>query len=120
MVEPSAFTKISALGIEEQRVNVIADVPNAPPSLGDAYRIEARVVIWSDASAVKVPVSALGRVGEEWSVFVYEDGRAQRRTLRIGHRNDEFAEVLEGLEPGEQVIVHPGTEVEDGARVAPI
>lgn len=117
VVEPSAFTKFSALGIEEQRVNVIADVPQPPPSLGDAYRIEAAIVIWSDAAALKVPVSALGRTGEAWSVFVVEGNRARRRTVTIGQRNDREAQVLSGLRDGEKVIVHPGTAVTDGVRV---
>lgn len=117
VVEPSAFTKFSALGIEEQRVNVIADVPDAPPSLGDAYRIEAEIVIWSDASALKVPVSALGRTGNDWSVFVVEKDRARRRTLKLGERNAQEAQVLEGLREGDRVIVHPGAEIEEGVRV---
>lgn len=117
VVEPSAFTKFSALGIEEQRVNVIADVPEAPPSLGDAYRIEAQVVIWSEASAVKVPISALAREGDQWSVFVVEGGHARRRDLTIGQRNPREAQVLSGLKEGEHVIVHPGADVQDGVKV---
>lgn len=118
VVEPSAFTKFSALGIEEQRVNVIADVPEAPPSLGDAYRIEAQVVIWSDPSAVRVPISALAREGDQWSVFVVEDGRARRRDVTIGQRNPREAQVLSGLKEGERVIVHPGADVQDGVKVS--
>lgn len=119
VVEPSAFTKISALGIEEQRVNVIAGIENAPESLGDGYRIEASIVVWQDPDAVQVPVSSLGRTGEEWSVFVVEDGRAVRRTIRIGERNQRSAVVLEGLSEGDRVIVHPGNEIADGVKVAP-
>jgi len=117
VVEPSAFTKFSALGIEEQRVNVIADVPEAPASLGDAYRIEAEIVIWSEPSVLTVPVSALGRLGNEWSVFVVEGDRARARTIRIGQRNPLAAQVLEGLREGDRVIVHPGDGVADGVRV---
>lgn len=117
VIEPSAFTKFSALGIEEQRVNVIADVPQPPPSLGDAYRIEAEVVIWSNPSALKVPVSALGRLGEQWSVFVVENGRAKRRTITIGQRNAREAQVINGLRAGDRVIVHPGADLADGVRV---
>jgi HlyD family secretion protein len=116
-IEPSAFTKISALGIEEQRVNVIASILDAPPQLGDAYRVEARIVVWSEADALQVPVSALGRAGEAWSVYVARDGRAQRRLIRIGHRNARVAEVLEGLGEGDRVIVHPGNDVADDVRV---
>lgn len=117
VVEPGAFTKFSALGIEEQRVNVIADVNDAPASLGDAYRIEASIVVWSAPSTLKVPISALGRAGDRWSVFVAEDGRAKLRTITIGQRNPREAEVREGLREGERVIVHPGTDVADGARI---
>lgn len=119
VVEPSAFTKISALGIEEQRVNVIAGIENAPESLGDGYRIEASIVVWQDPDALQVPVSSLGRTGEEWSVFVVEDGRAVRRSIRVGERNQRSAVVLEGLSEGDRVIVHPGNEIADGVKVAP-
>lgn len=118
LVEPSAFEKISALGIEEQRVNVIADLTEAPPSLGDAYRVEARIVIWESPDVLKVPVSALARVGEQWSVFVVEAGRAKQRPIRIDHRNPLEAEVVEGLEAGAVVVVHPSFEIRDGVRVA--
>lgn len=117
VVEPSAFTKISALGIEEQRVNVIASIDDAPPQLGDAYRVEARIVVWSDADALQVPVSALGRKGDAWSVYVVADGRARERTVRLGQRNPRVAQVLEGLTGGERVIIHPGNDVADGVRV---
>lgn len=117
LVEPSAFEKISALGIEEQRVNVIADLHEAPPSLGDAYRVEARIIIWESQDVLKVPVSALARTDEQWSVFVVEKGRAKRRPIRIDHRNPLEAEVVAGLEPGAVVIVHPSFEIRDGVRV---
>jgi HlyD family secretion protein len=118
-VEPSAFTKVSALGIEEQRVNVIADLQDAPPALGDGFRIEARIVIWEAPQVLRVPVSALFRCGPAWCVFVVVDGRAQRRRVDIGHRNDIAAEVERGLEAGDTVIVHPSTKLTDGARVEP-
>jgi HlyD family secretion protein len=117
LVEPSAFRKISALGIEEQRVNVIADVSDAPPELGDAYRVEAEIVVWEHDSVVKVPVSALARMGDQWSVFVVENGVARQQPIEIGHRNPLDAEVTAGIEPGREVIVHPGFEIRDGARV---
>jgi HlyD family secretion protein len=119
VVEPSAFTKISALGIEEQRVNVIAGIENPPASLGDGYRIEASIVVWQDPGALQVPVSSLGRTGEEWSVFVVEDGKAVRRSIKVGERNQRSAVVLEGLSEGDRVIVHPGNEIADGVRVTP-
>lgn len=117
LVEPSAFTKISALGIEEQRVNVIAELQEAPPELGDAYRIEAKIVVWESPEVLKVPISALARAEEGWSVFVEDDGRAIRRPIEIGQRNPLEAEVLEGVEEGTPVIVHPSLEVENGVRV---
>jgi HlyD family secretion protein len=118
LVEPSAFTKISALGIEEQRVNVIADftAPDAP--LGDGYRVEARIVIWEANEVLKVPLSALFRSGESWNVFVVENGLAKRREVETGHRTAFEVEVLNGLREGESVIVHPSNQVADGVRVS--
>lgn len=117
LVEPAAFRKISALGIEEQRVNVIADLVAAPAELGDAFRVEAKIVVWESENAVKVPVSALARVGDAWTVFTVENGRAKRQPVVIGRRNPLEAEVLKGLSEGAVVIVHPGYDVNDGARV---
>lgn len=117
MVEPLAFTKVSALGVEEQRVNVIADFVDAPGSLGDAYRVEARIVLWSADDVLKIPGSALFRRGEGWSVFVVTDGRARRRAVEIGHRGALEVEVLDGLTAGEQVVRHPSNDVDDGRRV---
>lgn len=116
-VEASAFTKISALGIEEQRVHVIVSIPDPPPTLGDGYRVQGRIVIWSSPDAVQVPIGALTRFGARWGAFVVEGGRARKRELQIGHRNDEIAEVLSGLRAGERVILHPSDEVTEGARV---
>lgn len=120
LVEPSAFTKISALGVEEQRVNVIADFidpPDRRPTLGDAFRIEARIVIWEESNVLKVPTSALFRNGQGWMVFAVKEGRAQLREVEVGHRNGLEAEILKGLDEGEQVIVHPGDKVKDGVRI---
>ncbi len=117
VVEPSGFTRISALGIEEQRVNVIADLDQTPSSLGDGYRIEARIVVWENGDVLRVPVSALFRNGQDWNVFVVEGGHARVRTVRIGHRNSEVAEVTDGLKKGDVVITHPGNDVSDGAKV---
>ena len=117
VVEPLAFTKVSALGVEEQRVNVIADFVDPPGPLGDAFRVEARVVLWSADDVLKVPVSALFRRGEAWSVFVVEGGRARVREIELGHRGALEAEVAKGLRAGEQVVRHPSNEVADGARV---
>jgi len=121
-VEPSGFTKVSALGIEEQRVNVIAELGDPPerrPSLGDGYRIEARVVLLDLPDVVRAPVGALFRDGEQWAVYVVEADAARLVHVTIGHRNPRHAEVLAGLEAGARVIVHPGDKLKDGVRVAP-
>lgn len=119
-VEPSGFTKISALGVEEQRVNVVIDLTDPAPrweTLLDAYRVEPRIVVWSRADAVSVPIGALFRAGSDWAVYVIEDNRARLRRVRIGHRNSDAAQVLDGLEPGDLVVAHPSEDVADGARV---
>lgn len=116
-VEPSAFTKVSALGIEEQRANVVADFVDPPAPLGDGYRVEARIIIWEAESVLKVPSSALFRHGDGWSVFVVESGKAVRREVEIGHRSQFEAEVLKGIEEGAQVVLHPTNQISDGSRV---
>jgi len=116
-IEPSGFTKVSALGVEEQRVNVIGDFVDAPGPLRDGYRVEAQIVVWGASDVVKVPSSALFRRGEAWQVFVVERGRARRRPLDIGERGPLEAEVRDGLAVGALVIVHPGDRVDDGTRV---
>jgi HlyD family secretion protein len=118
LIEPSAFTKISALGIEEQRVNVIADFTDSQIPLGDGYRVEARIVIHENSNALKAPVSALFRQGQNWRVFVIENGVARQREVRTGERTAFEVEILEGLQPGENVIVHPSNQITDGIRVA--
>lgn len=120
MIEPSGFTKVSALGIEEQRVNVIADFVEAFDPLGDGYRIEARLVVWEAENVLKVPASALFRQGQNWSVFVIENGQAKLRGVEIGHRNMYEAEVLKGLQETETVILHPASEIKDGLIVRSI
>ncbi len=119
-VEPSGFTKISALGVEEQRVNVIADFAEAVPALGDGYRVEARIVVWEGADVLQVPGSALFRRGDAWHVFVLEAGRARLRRVEVGRRATFETEIRDGLEPGETVILHPSDRVADGVRVAPL
>jgi HlyD family secretion protein len=117
IVEPYAFTKVSALGIEEQRANVIADFIDSPDGLGDGYRVDTRIVIWEGAGLLKVPASALFRVGDEWSTFVIENGRTRLLPVEVGHRNASEAEVVKGLNEGAEVIVHPANDLKDGARV---
>jgi HlyD family secretion protein len=117
VVEPYGYTKVSALGIEEQRVDVIADFVDTPNGLGDGYRVDARIVIWEGRNVVKIPASALFRVGQQWSVFAIQDGRARLLPVDVGHRNASEAEILKGLEKDVQVILHPANDVQDGARV---
>lgn len=116
-VEPYAFTKVSALGVEEKRTNVVADFVDAPQALGDGYRVNAHIVIWAADDVLKVPASALFRCGETWCAFAVENGRAKRRVVNIGHSNAQEAEVLEGLRAGEAVIRHPANQIEEGAKV---
>jgi HlyD family secretion protein len=117
-VEPAGFMKVSALGVEEQRVNVIVAFPDhiAGP-LGDGYRTTVRIVAWSADNVVKVPMGSLFRHGSDWAVFVVERGRARLRDVSIGHRNDLDAEVLTGLASGDDVILYPPDTLVDGDRV---
>jgi HlyD family secretion protein len=122
LVEPAGFTKISALGVEEQRVNVIMDFvdpADAWARLGDAYRVEVRIVRWEADGVLKVPIGALFRQGDQWAVYVIQDGRAHRTLIDIGQRNAQEAEVLNGLTEGAVVVLHPSDTIEDGARVEP-
>jgi HlyD family secretion protein len=120
-IEPAGFMKISALGVEEQRVNLVLDFvePSAAgrPSLGDGYRVEVRVVIWESADVLRVPTSALFRHGEAWAVYVVEGGRARRTVVELGHQTAQYAELKSGLAEGAHVILHPGDTLVDGARV---
>ena len=119
-VEPSAFTKISALGVEEQRVNVIID-PTSPAAqwqnLGDGYKVDASIIVFSSDTAIKVPVSALFRKGEQWAVFVAEHGRARLRQVEIARRSGLDAMLVKGLRPGEQVITYPGDMIKPDVRI---
>lgn len=116
-VEPQAFTKISALGVEEQRVNVIADFLTPPERLGDNYRVDIRVVLWEGKDVLRVPTSALFRNGDVWKVFVVERSRARVRDVQIGHRSPSFAEVTGGLAEGDTVVLHPPNSISDGVRI---
>ncbi len=120
LIEPSAFTKVSALGIEEQRVNVIIDFvepPDKRPPLGDGYRVEAAIVEWESIDVLTVPTGALFRDGDSWAVFVVAGNRARLTRVETGHRNDNEAEVLQGLKEGDRVILYPGDRVEDRIRI---
>jgi HlyD family secretion protein len=116
-VEPRGFTRVSALGVEERRVTVWVDLPSPPTSLGPGYRVLARFVVWDVPVALQIPTSALFRYEDGWAVFVVESGRARRRMVEVGQQAGLTTEILDGLTEGEEVIVHPGNEIEDGARV---
>jgi HlyD family secretion protein len=119
-IEPSGFTKISALGVEEQRVNVILDFDDpsaACAALGDAYRLEVRIVVWEGRDVVKVPTSALFRDDRQWAVYRVVEGRAQRTPVEVGHQTGQEAEIVTGVAVGDRVIVHPGDALKHGARV---
>ena len=118
LIEPAAFTRVSALGVEEQRVNIIADLHERPETLGDGYRIEARIIVWENPEVLLVPVSALFRQDEDWAVYVAAGSRAILRKVRIEHRGDKDAELLEGLAAGDRVIIHPAVELSNGTRIA--
>lgn len=118
-IEPSGFTKVSALGIAEQRVNVIITLKQYPPEdLGHGFRVIANLIIWSSDTVTQVPVSALYRNGGNWAVFSVEDDRAKVTAVEIGHMTARRAEILSGLSDGDQVILYPGDALEDGSLVA--
>jgi HlyD family secretion protein len=120
-VEPSAFTKTSALGVDEQRVNVVLD-PEGPKeawrSLGDGFAAEMEITVWSKPDVLQVPTSALFRQGAGWAAFAVKDGKAVARPVEVGHRGALQTEILRGFEPDEVVIIHPGASVHEGAKVA--
>lgn len=118
-VEPSAFTEVSALGVEEQRVNVIADLDAPPNSLGDGFRLEAEIVVWRGADVLTVPSAALFQDAGGWAVFVARDGRAAVQNVVVGQRGPERAEVLDGLEEGDVVVLYPSDLVGEGVRIGP-
>ena len=121
-IEPAGFTKVSALRVEEQRVNVILDFVDpatASAALGDAFRVEVRVVLWESPSVLLVPTSALFRVGESWAVFTVDADRARRALVTLGHQTGQQAEVVSGLSEGARVILHPVDTLTDSARVKP-
>jgi HlyD family secretion protein len=120
-VEPFGFTKVSALGIEEQRVNVVIDITSPRERwdrLGHGYRVEPRIVLWESPDVLRVPLSALFRQGDKWAVFVARDRRAELRVVVIGQDDGLQAEVRAGLEAGERVVLHPADRVSPGVRLA--
>lgn len=117
LVEPSGFTKVSALGIEEQRVNVVGDLLETAEWLGDRYRVQVRIVIWQADRVLKVPWSALVREGDGWRVYVAESGRARARAVTVGRQGEFEVQILDGLRAGEVVVRHPTDQVVDGVRI---
>ena len=120
LVEPSGFTKLSALGVEEQRVNVVIDLLDPPDSrtqLGDNFRIDCRIIVWQSDNVLQLPTSSLFRIDEQWHVFAVRDGLAVLTPVEVGHKNGRQAELIRGLEPGSFVIIHPSDALEDGVAV---
>jgi HlyD family secretion protein len=121
-VDPAGFLKVSALGIEEQRVRVtidFADPPERWSRLGHDYRVTVHVTVWNSDNVLTVPVAALFRKGDDWAVFSVRDGRARATPVRIGHRTSRMAEVLSGLAEGDRVVLHPSDRVAEGTAVSP-
>jgi HlyD family secretion protein len=121
-VEPVGFTKISALGVEEQRVLVISDITSDAErwqTLGDGYRVESRFILWENEDVLQIPASALFRIDDQWALFVMENNKAKRRGVKVGQRNGLSAQILEGLAEGDAVITHPDKTIEDGIVVKP-
>jgi Multidrug resistance efflux pump len=121
-VEPAGFTKVSALGVEEQRVNVIVDVDTIPSGVGDGFRVDASIIVWTSPNALVVPRSALLQTNTGanggWSAFVVKAGRVEARSVRIGHIGGSAAEVLVGIDAGDEVVLFPSDQVKSGMRVA--
>jgi HlyD family secretion protein len=120
-VEPSGFTRVSALGVDEQRVPVLVEIASPREqwaNLGDGFRIEARFILWEGDDVTHIPTSALFRSDNRWSVYVVENERAVQRGVTIGRRSGLRTQVVEGLREGETIITHPGDRIGDGVRVA--
>jgi HlyD family secretion protein len=119
-IEPVGFTKISALGVEEQRVLVIADLTSPAEywqRLGDGYRVEASFILWQEDGVLQVPSSSLFRYEDGWALFIVDDNKARIRSVTVGHRGGLAAQILSGVSEGETVITHPADNIEDGRRV---
>jgi len=117
-IEPQAFTKISALGVEEQRVNIIGEFLEDPAPLGAGYRIEAGIVVWEEDGVLTVPTSAMFQRQNTWQVFTIEDGKVAVRNIQLGQRSRDYAQVLNGLSAGDQVILYPSDLIEEGVEVS--
>jgi len=120
-IDPFAITKVSALGVEEQRVPVTVALTSPAAErtgLGHGYRVEARIVVWEEAETVQVPASALFRAGEGWAVFVDRDGVAATQSVSLGPNNGQNAQVLTGLVPGDRIILYPSAAIAEGVQIA--
>jgi HlyD family secretion protein len=121
LVEPSGFTKFSALGVEEQRVKVVLDIVEPRETwaeLGDGFRVNVRIAIWDSADEIRVPLGAVFRVGQSWAAFVVRNGRASLTPVSIGQVNGRDAQVISGLKEGDRVILHPSDRISDGGSVS--
>lgn len=122
LVEPAAFTKYSALGVEEQRVNVVVDITSPREqwtSLGDNFRVEARVITWESDRALKVPASGLFRQGNAWAAYVVRGGKAALVPVQAGRSGGGEIQITGGLQEGDEIILYPGDRIKDGQRVKP-
>lgn len=123
LVEPAAFTKVSALGVEEQRVNIIADLvtpADQRPGLGDRFRVEARIVVWDSPKTLKAPTGGLFRRGSEWAAFTLRDGKTVLRMVKAGRTSGTEVQILAGLEAGEEIVLYPGDRIRENVRVRPV
>ncbi|MDH3195124.1 MAG: secretion protein HlyD, partial [Hyphomicrobiales bacterium] len=119
-IDPAGFTKVSALGIEEQRVTAVLDLLDPPDewrALGHDFGVFVRIEEWADEAALRVPLSALFRAGGDWAVFRLAEGKAALKIVELGQRNDEYAQVLGGMDEGEPIILYPSDQVSDGVAV---
>ncbi len=120
-IEPFGYTKVSVLGIEEQRVDVVidfSDPENLPTSLGHGFRVETKIEQWRGDNVLRAPMSALFRVQDSWAVYVFDQGSARLARIDVGHMNDREAEVQSGLEDGDLVVLHPSDQISDGVRLS--
>jgi HlyD family secretion protein len=123
LVEPAAFTKVSALGVEEQRVKVIADIVTPVEkraNLGDQFRVEARIITWESTNVLKIASGAVFRRGDQHAVFVVRNGRAVLQSVTIGRQSATETEITNGLRDGEEAVIYPGDRIHDGLRVKPL
>jgi HlyD family secretion protein len=122
LIEPSGFTKVSALGVEEQRVNVLIDFDepdDVAQQLGDGYRVEVRIIVWSKDDVLKVPTSSLFRHEEKWAVYKVVNDSAALQIVEIGRSSGLEAEVLNGLATGDRIVVYPSDDIANGVKVVP-